>query len=172
MIQNSEKYLKSKDFRRRGFTYSEISKIVGVSKATLSNWLSKQSFSKKVRRDNEVKTRRDNAKRISLLNKARQTARLKQYDKAKRVAFTEFKHYKSSSLFMCSLGVYSAVGDLDDLAPIRLPSQRKSVHKQFRRFLVEFLGTEGRQIYQTDKVTILSDAVAKKKLLAWIDRLP
>jgi len=171
MVQSSEKHQKARDFRRRGFTYSEISKLVGVSKATLSNWFGKQSFSKKVRRDNEVKTRRDNAKRISLLNKARQTGRLKQYEKAKRVAFNEFKHYKSSPLFLSSLGAYLAVGDMNDSTPIRLPSQRRSVHKQFRRFLMEFLGAESRQIYQTDDVTILSDAVAKKKLLVWIDRL-
>lgn len=172
MVHSSEKLDKARDFRRRGFSYSEIAKIVGVSKATLSNWFGKQSFSKKVRRDNEIKTRRDNARRIAILNKARKTERSKQYEKAKRLAATEFKHYKSSPLFLSSLGIYLAVGDMEDSNPIRLPSQRKFVHKQFSRFLVEFLGAEGQQIYKTDDVTILSDAVAKKKLLVWIDRLP
>lgn len=172
MVHNPEKLDKARDFRRRGFSYSEISKIVGVSKATLSNWFGKQSFSKKVRRDNEMKTRRDNARRIVILNKARRTEKSKQYERAKRLAVIEFKHYKSSPLFLSSLGAYLAVGDMKDTNPIRLPSQRKLVHKQFRRFLVEFLGAENRQIYQTQSVTILSDAVAKKKLLVWIDRLP
>lgn len=172
MVHDSKNVDKARDFRKRGFTYSEISKIVGVSKATLSNWLATQSFSKKVRQDNEIKARRDNAKRIALLNRARQTERVKQYQKAQKAAFIEFKHFKSSPLFLCSLGVYLAVGDMGGTTPIRLPSQRKSVHKQFRRFLLEFLGVDNTKIYQTEGLTILNDALAKKKLLVWIDRLP
>ena len=69
MIRNAEKHAKARDFRKRGFTYSEISKMVGVSPSTLSLWFAKQSFSKKVRADNEKRARKDNVKRLSVLNK-------------------------------------------------------------------------------------------------------
>ncbi len=171
MIRDEEKYGKARVFRQRGFAYSEIAKLVGVSKSTVSNWFSKQSFSKKVRKDNEQKARRDNVKRIALVNRARDKERAKHYLEAKRVAATEFKHFRASPLFLLALGLYTAVGNLSHPSQIRLPSQRSVVHKRFQRFLVEFLGVEKDQIYNKNGVTIVNDALAKKKLLVWIDRL-
>ncbi|OGG41433.1 hypothetical protein A2837_02895 [Candidatus Kaiserbacteria bacterium RIFCSPHIGHO2_01_FULL_46_22] len=172
MVQNKEKYLKAKEFRQRGFTYSEISKIVGISKATVSNWFGKQSFSKKVRKDNELKARRDNVKRVSLVNKARNAERSSRYKEAIKSAETEFKHFKASPLFLTGLAIYIADGDLIHPTQIRLPNQRTSIHKIFKRFLNEFLGMERTEIYSKPHLTIVNEAVAKKKLLVWIDRLP
>ena len=45
MIRLEEKYEQVVQFRKRGFTYSEISKIVSVSKSTVSVWLAKKAFS-------------------------------------------------------------------------------------------------------------------------------
>ncbi len=170
-VHNPEKYQKAREFRRRGFTYSEIAKLVGVSKGTVSNWFGKQSFSKKVRVDNEIKARKDNVKRISLVNKARDKERSKHYLAATRAAATEFKHFKAAPLFMLGLGLYLAVGDLTHPSRIRLPSQRPEVHKRFKRFLTEFLGIEKSEIYSKSGLTIVDDVLAKKKLLTWIDRL-
>jgi len=172
MVQNKEKYLKAKEFRQRGFTYSEIAKIVDVSKATVSNWFAKQSFSKKVRKDNEIKARRDNVKRVSLVNKARSAERTSRYKEAIKNAETEFKHFKASPLFLAGLSVYLADGDLTHPTQIRLPNQRPSVHKIFMRFMKEFMGTPRAQVYSKPHLTIVNDVIAKKKLLLWIDRLP
>ena len=171
MVQNLEKYEKARDFRKRGFSYSEISKLVGVSKGTLNNWFAKKTFSKTIKKDNEIKARRDNIKRMALLNKAQAKERSRRYVEAARSAGTELKHYRSSPLFLTGLALYAAVGDLKDPAKIRLPSQRKAVHKSFQRFLRDFLGADKRRIYSTGGLTIFSDAVAKKKLMFWIDRL-
>lgn len=171
MIRNEEKYKQAKVFRQRGFTYSEIGKIVGVSKATVSLWFGKQSFSKRIKQDNERKARRDNVKRIGLVNKARQAERMKLYREATKVANTEFKHYRHSSLFITGLALYLAVGDVIHPSRIRLPNQRPAVHKLFVKFLREFLGIENPKIYRKPHLTIVNDAVAKKKLLIWIDRL-
>ena len=75
MVQKSEKLDLAIQFRKRGFSYSEIARICGVSKATISNWLARKAFSKKVRNDNVAKAARDNAKRMTLVNKARQADR-------------------------------------------------------------------------------------------------
>jgi len=169
MIRNAEKHAKARDFRKRGFTYSEISKMVGVSPSTLSLWFAKQSFSKKVRVDNEKRSRRDNVKRISLVNKARGKEREERYKEAVKAADTEFKHYKHLPHFVRGVVVYSSVGDLSQHRPIRLPSQKKHLHKIFHKFLQEFLGIEKQKIYQTDDITIVNDAVRKKKLVRWCD---
>ena len=103
MIRLEEKYEQAVQFRKRGFTYSEISKIVGVSKSTVSNWLSKKAFSKKIKAENTARAARDNVKRISLVNKARTAERKNKYAEAVRSAETEYKHYKKDPLFTSGL---------------------------------------------------------------------
>lgn len=146
MVRNEEKYLKARDFRRRGFTYSEISKIVGVSKATLSNWLAKQSFSKKVRIDNAKKAQKDNLRRLSILNKYRSRERERHYQDAIRTAVIEYKHYKLSPLFMAGLMLYAGEGDNSDNRLIRIANSKPALHRIFIRFLVEFLGVPPKDI--------------------------
>lgn len=146
MIRDEEKYQKARIFRQRGFSYSEIAKIVGVSKSTVSNWFAKQSFSKKVRKDNEIKARRDNVKRIALINKARSSEREKRYKEILRSADTEFRNYKNSPLFMSGLMLYAGEGDNKDNRLIRLANSKMEIHRIFIRFMVEFLGIERREI--------------------------
>lgn len=147
MIRDEEKYQKARDFRKRGFSYTEIAKIVGVSRGTLSNWLGKQSFSKKVRQDNEIKARKDNVKRISLLNKAKQTERDKRSKEVLRSAVTEFKHYQQLPRFMAGLVLYMASGDMLSTRPLRLSDNRPEVHKIFIKFTIDFLGIDKNNIH-------------------------
>ncbi len=147
MVRNEEKYEQALQFRKRGFTYSEIAKICNVSKSTISNWLSQQSFSKQIAKENTVRAARDNKKRINLLNKAKKTERTARYTEAVRSAETEYKHYKSIPLFISGLTTYQAVGDLSSLSQIRLASNRAIVHRIFIEFTKEFLGVEKRDIH-------------------------
>ena len=142
MLRNKEKYLKAKEFRKRGFTYSEIAKIVGISPSTVSNWFSHMPFSKKVRKDNEIKARRDNMKRISLLNKARKTEWTSRYQEAVRQAEIEFKHYKNLPLFVAGLMLYAGEGDNGDSRLIRIANSRMDIHRIFIKFAVDFLGVD------------------------------
>jgi len=140
MIRNEEKYAQAVEFRKRGFTYSEIAKIVGISKSTASAWLSKKAFSKRVAKDNAERAARDNVKRISLLNKARTAERTARYTEAARSAETEFKHYKSNPLFIAGLMLYLADGDQKDSSRIRISSTNAQLHRIFISFTQEFLG--------------------------------
>lgn len=142
MIRDEEKYQKARDFRKRGFSYSEIARIAGVSKATVSNWFSKQAFSKKVRQDNERKARRENVKRIGLVNKARAAERQRRYREAIRAADTEFRHYKHLPRFMGGLMLYAGAGDLEDPRILRLSDSRPEAHCIMIRFAVDFLGAD------------------------------
>ena len=142
MIRDEEKFKQAVEFRKRGFTYSEIAKICDVSKSTVSNWLSKKAFSKRVKKDNVARAARDNKKRMSLVNKARDAERKARYTEATRSAETEFKHYKHDPLFIAGVTMYMGVGDQKHSSQIRLTSNRPELHALFITFLVEYLGVK------------------------------
>ncbi len=142
MVRNEEIYKQALAFRERGFTYVEIAKICGVSKATVSNWCSKKKFSKVVAKDNAARASRENTKRLSLLNKARAAERKNRYSEAVRSAETEYAHYKKDPHFMAGLMLYIALGDLKSPVQLRLSTSRASLHVVFIRFVVAFLGVD------------------------------
>jgi predicted transcriptional regulator len=142
MIRNEETYKQVIEFRKRGFTYTEIAKICGISKSTASNYLSKKKFSKAVAKDNAQKAARENKKRMALLNKARKTERATQYREALHTAETEYRHYKHSPLFIAGLSLYMADGDIKDLSRIRVSSTNTDLHRIFIHFLQDFIGVE------------------------------
>ncbi len=140
MVRNEELYTQALAFRRRGFTYIEIAKICGVSKATVSNWCRDEQFSKVVAKDNAARASRENTKRLSLLNKARNAERKNRYTEAERSAETEFTHYKKDPLFVAGLTLYIALGDQKSPLQLRLSSGRHELHVLFIRFVVAYLG--------------------------------
>ena len=146
MIRLEKKYEQAIEFRKRGFTYSEIAKIVAVSKSTVSIWLSKKAFSKKVKEDNLKRSAKDNVKRISLINKARASERKRMYADAIRNAETEYVHYKKDALFIAGLMIYVGEGDHKDKRLIRMTNVRMDLHLIFLKFLTGYLGVEKAKI--------------------------
>ncbi len=146
MVRNEEKYQLALEYRKRGFTYGEIAKIVGLSKSTISNWFAKKAFSKRIKKENETRASRENVKRVSLVNKARNTQRSIQYKEAIRSAETEFKHYKHSPLFIAGLMLYLGSGDMQDSSRIRLTTNNSELHRIFITFLKDFCGVENTNI--------------------------
>lgn len=129
-------------FRKRGFTYSEISKICGVSRSTVSNWLKSEPFSKVVAEDNAKKAIVQNKQRLVLINKARNTERKRHYSEAVRSAELEYKHYREAPLFIAGLMLYLTQGDLSNERLIRFSSHRADLHHLLIRFVVEYLAIE------------------------------
>lgn len=140
MIRKSVEYEQAVQLRKRGFTYVEIAKITNVSKSTISQWLSRETWSLAVKEDNAKRAAKENKKRIALLNKARGNQYQKLYAEAERSAITEYKHYKSNPLFIAGIMLYLSIGDLSSANTIRMSSSRKSVHKTFILFTREYLG--------------------------------
>jgi hypothetical protein len=146
MVRLQREYEDALEFRKRGFTYSEIAKITGVSKATVCSWCAKKSFSKKVAEVNRTRAFRENAKRMKLLNKARVAERRKQYDEAERTAATEFRHYRRDSAFIAGLVAYRAKGDLIHPSRLRLSSSDPLFHRMFLFFLEEYFGIKKEKV--------------------------
>jgi len=146
MIRLEEKYEMAVQFRKRGFTYSEIAKIVDVSKSTVSNWLSKKAFSKKVKEDNLKRTAKDNMKRIGLINKARSSERKTRYLEAEHSAITEYKHYKKDPLFIAGLMLYVGIGDKTTPHLLRITTANMDSHRIFITFALSYLGVTKEQL--------------------------
>lgn len=146
MVHNPEKLELATYYRKRGFSYSEIAKLCGVSKGTVSNWLAKKKFSKQIRADNTAKAARENKTRLALVNKARQAERTNRYQEAVKTAETEFKHYKKNTAFLASIILYRAQGDRNNPSQIRFTSSDPELHRIFIRFACNYLGVEKKSI--------------------------
>jgi transcriptional regulator with XRE-family HTH domain len=146
MVRNEEKYEQAVQFRKRGFTLEEIAKICDVSKSTVSKWLKNKAFSENITKQNKRRAGQDNAKRLKLVNKARSGERTKRYAEIERAAKTEYKHYRSTPLFMAGLTAYRALGDRRDSGTIRLSSTDMQLHRLFIQFAIEYLGVDKTQI--------------------------
>lgn len=48
MVRNEEQYQKARTLRARGFSYAEIARLCGCSKATLSSWFKYEPFSAQI----------------------------------------------------------------------------------------------------------------------------
>lgn len=146
MVRLKEKYEQALYFRKRGFSYSEIVRVVGVSKGTISAWFRKKAFSKKVTADNVRRATRENVKRLSLLNKAKASERRRRYAEAEQSSRTEFRHFKKDPLFAAGLVCYSCCGDKKESSSIRLTSTDVFQHALFVRFAKEYLGVAHEEI--------------------------
>ncbi len=146
MIRKTGQFEQVKQLRKRGFTYTEIEKIVGVSRSTVSLWLSRETWSKAITDDNKKRSAKENSKRISLLNTARGNQYKKLYAEAERSAVTEFKHYKNNPLFIAGLMLYVGEGDNGDSNLIRLANTKIEIHRIFIKFLTEFMGVSREKI--------------------------
>jgi transcriptional regulator with XRE-family HTH domain len=142
-----EAYEQAISFRKRGFTYTEIAKICGVSRGTISSWLAKEPFSQSVAAVNKAKAAKDNVARIKLVNKARNAERATQYSEILRLASTEYKHYSKSPLFIAGLMLYLADGDRNDPRLIRVSNNNPDIHQLFIRFASDYLGVEKHSVH-------------------------
>ncbi len=146
MVRKTAQFEEARRLRKRGFTYTEIAKITQVSLSTVSLWLSRETWSVRIREDNQQRAARDNSKRISLLNKARSNQYKKLYAEAERSAVTEYKHYRNNSLFIAGLMLYLSHGENSTSTLIRLTSAKLAPHRIFSRFIKEFLGVSREKI--------------------------
>lgn len=140
MVRKSVEYEEAVRLRRRGFTYSEIARMVGVSKSTVSTWFSRETWSCTITEGNKRRAARENSKRISLLNKARGNQFKKIYAEAERSAITEYKHYKNAPLFIAGLMLYVSEGDNAHKRLIRIANVHQEIHRIFLNFAFEYLG--------------------------------
>jgi transcriptional regulator with XRE-family HTH domain len=146
MVRNTEKYEQAISLRKRGFTLAEIAKYCDISKSTASEWLKNKVFSAEITKQNVKRAGAENAKRLKLINKARNSERATKYSEVLKSAEVEFKHYQDNPLFVAGIMLYIGEGDNRHRRLIRISSARLEVHRVFIKFASEFLGVERKKI--------------------------
>jgi transcriptional regulator with XRE-family HTH domain len=146
MVRNTEKYEQAVSLRKRGFTLAEIAKYCDISKSTASEWLKNKAFSAEITKQNVKRAGAENAKRLKLINKARNSERATKYSEVLKSAEVEFKHYQDNPLFVAGIMLYIGEGDNRHRRLIRIANARMDVHKVFIKFATEFLGVEKKKI--------------------------
>ncbi len=147
MVRDKQKYEQAISLRKRGFTLEEVAKYCDIAKSTASKWLKDTDFSEQITKQNVKRAGAENAKRLKLVNKARNGERDNRYAEAVRSAETEYKHYKNNSLFIAGVTIYLSIGDRKDERLIRITSSKMEIHRIFIQFALEYLGINKKQLH-------------------------
>lgn len=97
--------------RKLGKSYNEIRQQIRIPKSTLSEWLGKIGWSKKIKRVLIEKSKEQNAIHLRKLDKIRGEHLARIYEEARSEARKEFKHFKLYPLFITGISVYWGEGD-------------------------------------------------------------
>ena len=132
--------------RKKGSSYNEIRKKLGIPKATLSDWFSKEKWSnEKLNQLNKlnIEASRD---RIIHLNNVRGENLKKVYENARKEAREDFEKLKYSPLFIAGITIYWGEGDKASKNGFRISNSDPILIKIFLQFLRKACGADEKRI--------------------------
>ena len=132
--------------RTTGKSYNEIRKLLGVPKATLSDWFRNQKWSRKLTRKLNQKFLEQNKIRLARLDKIRGENLRKLYEEARREAEKEFHLLKHHPLFIAGVSIYWGEGDKATKSGFRISNVDPAMINLFRRFLIDICRVEETRI--------------------------
>ncbi len=154
--------------RSLGKSYNEIKKLLGVPKSTLSDWLSKNQSSIKIKHRLSENSQKKNTIRIRSLNKIRKKNLDKLYQEAREEAKKEFEYFKFHPLFISGTTIYWGEGDRSSRHLIRVGNIDPFMIRLFVKFLREVCGVS--KIKIRAHILIYPDLDAEKCKNFWIER--
>ena len=128
------------ELRRSGSSYREISKLTGVSRSTLCEWLRNEEWSNHIKQSNTRRHIQISTEHLIKMNAGRRILLDKKYAEVEQKAKEEFEIYKGKSLFMSGLMLYAGEGDKMTKGVIRLANTDFGLHKVFIQFATTFMG--------------------------------
>jgi hypothetical protein len=137
---------KAEGLRKAGKSYAEISTELGIPKATLSKWFSKEVWSEGVRQARLLRDTGAAQVRIRGLNEVRRKRLGDAHETAKREAIEEFGKLKFDPLFIAGLSLYWGSGDRASRNQVRFASSDMEKVKFFIIFLEKACGVERNRI--------------------------
>ncbi len=150
----NDKHLAFK-MRRKGLSYSKISKNLGMPKSTLSNWFFSLEWSQEIKKTLEEKSLHISKKRLRLVNKRRREMWEKWREGFREEATREFPQLIKDPLFSIGIALYWGEGD----------------HK-LENCKVSLINTDPRIIYLFSKFLKKTLKVGSKKIHAWLILYP
>lgn len=133
--------------RRRGESYKNISKELGVSKGTLSLWFKDEAWSSKIKTKLTNQANKDSRDRLYILNNARSIRLADDYKRAEKEATQAFNSLKNKKLFITAISLYWGEGDrIFDNGIVRISNVDAKMLKVFKLFLQELCKVDQEKI--------------------------
>lgn len=135
------------ELRKRGKSYSKISKELDIPKSTLSGWFSETNWSKEIKKELTRKANYISRKRLLRVNKARQERWEKWREEFRKAARKEFPKLLKNPLFVLGLGLYWGEGDhrLEN-GKVSLINTDPKIIRLFSEFLRKVIGVPEEKI--------------------------
>ncbi len=150
--------------RHQGFSYSQIKEKMGLSKSTLSNWLSPYPLSsEKIRELRDLNPRRiENCRNTKAKNKK------DRLDKVYKIVSEDISILTKRELFIAGLFLYWGEGSKSERTTTGLSNTDPAMLRFFLRWL-EFMEVDVRKLKIT--LQLYKDMDLKKELKFWSDTL-
>jgi hypothetical protein len=132
--------------RKSGKSYREIKHELGIPLATLSDWFTEESWSKKIHKELNTKNLEVSKQRIIRLDKIRGKHLKKLYEEARLEARQDFDKLKYSPLFVAGVMIYWGEGDKASKNGFRISNADPLLIKVFLSFLRKICGAEEERI--------------------------
>lgn len=126
--------------RKNGKSYNEIHTALKIPQATLSDWFSREEWSKAVRSQLVVSTREGNKIRLVALNKMRGESLERSYAQAREEATEELKTLKYDPLFISGVMLYWGEGAKDPKQGVKLVNSDPRMIRHYVSFLKHSCG--------------------------------
>jgi transposase-like protein len=127
------------DLRKKGKSYKEISRLLGIPKSTMHYWFKDLLWSQKIKDALTEKEAKLSRKRIKKVVKANKEKWLKWRKDCREEAKKEFPGLKTSPLFVAGLMLYWGEGDSNLKNTARLTNTDPRMISLFCKFIVEIL---------------------------------
>lgn len=139
MTHSSLEIERVKNLRLKSFSYSKIQKITKISKSTLSDWLSDEDWSIKIKNNLIEKNLIDYKPNLIKSLKVIEKKKKERYDKFHKEALLDYFRFKKDTLFSFALGLYWGEGDKKSGSCVAVtntdPNLLKVVAMFYRKYL-------------------------------------
>jgi hypothetical protein len=134
------------ELRKTGKSYEEIKASLGIPKSTLSDWLHKSGWSKRIKEDLNKKLIEKNRVNLKTLNGIYRTRLAMLYGEARQEAAREFEHLKLHPLFTAAIGIYLGEGDRSSKNTVRVCNVDPNILRIFIAFMKYICGMQKEKI--------------------------
>jgi len=132
--------------RRTGKSYNEIRQLLGIPKATLSDWFRNQKWSKELSKKLNDRVLEESRIRLAALDKIRGKNLERLYGEARKEAEEEFGLLKNHPLFIAGVSIYWGEGDKSTKSGFRISNVDPGMIRIFRKFLLDVCRVEEKRI--------------------------
>lgn len=137
MVNNISSKKQAINLRKQGKSYSEINKVLGIPKSTLSSWLKDLPLSQQIRKDNISRAKIVWAKNIINYNRLRSIDYQKNQKKLIERYSKEIPQIDKQALFWIGLALFWAEGGKREKFSVRFVNSDPRIIKTIMRFYRE-----------------------------------